>query len=374
MVAEIYLGLKARRKMSRLSLDSVEWGVFRLKEIFEVENCKCSKVSGLEKGMIPYVGATNQNNGTISYLKKYDSLITKGNCIIFVCDGEGSMGYSYYKHEDFIGTTTIKVGRNRHLNKFNGMFISTVADTVRGKYNFGYKRNELRLKNETLTLPINKEGNPNWQFMEDYVKQEMQAQSQRIVSYYENKLLKLGGGVLDLEVDWKEFEIKDVFETFDGTNGLQVPTGSYIKKSNLEPSEIPRITVKETNNGIDNYGFSKDKNFRVFENFISVSFLGGVFYHPYKASIDMKVHALIPKSIKLDEYNANFLIKSIKNNIKHSSYGNQLSSTDLPRVKIMLPTDKNGEPHWQYMSNFIKKLEKENIEKTLEHIYDSKEA
>ena len=41
----------------------------------------------------------------------------------------------------------------------------------------------------------------------------------------------------------------------------------------------------------------------------------------------------------------------------------------MSRQKIMLPIDKNGEPHWEYMSNFVKKLEKENIEKTLNHIY-----
>ena len=36
--------------------------------------------------------------------------------------------------------------------------------------------------------------------------------------------------------------------------------------------------------------------------FISVSFLGTVFYHPYKASLDMKVHSLKLKSKELNEY------------------------------------------------------------------------
>ena len=155
-------------------------------------------------------------------------------------------------------------------------------------------------------------------------------------------------------VEWKTFKIKHIFETFIGTNGLQVYTGSYIKKKEFEESIIPRITVKETNNGIDSYVFSYNKGFRVFENFISVSFLGGVFYHPYKASIDMKVHALIPIEVKLNKYNAQFLINSIKNNIKYSSYGNQLSSTDLPRIQILLPIDSKGKPNWQFMEDYIK--------------------
>lgn len=155
-------------------------------------------------------------------------------------------------------------------------------------------------------------------------------------------------------VEWKTFKIKHIFETFIGTNGLQVYTGSYIKKKEFEESIIPRITVKETNNGIDSYVFSHNKGFRVFENFISVSFLGGVFYHPYKASIDMKVHALIPIEVKLNKYNAQFLINSIRNNIKYSSYGNQLSSTDLPRIQILLPINSKGKPNWQFMEDYIK--------------------
>ena len=348
--------------MSKLTLDSVNWGVFRLKEIFEVENCKCSKVSGLEKGMTPYAGATNQNNGTISYLKKYDSLITKGNCIVFVCDGEGSMGYSYYKHEDFIGTTTIKVGRNRHLNKFNGMFISTVADTVRGKYNFGYKRNELRLKNETLTLPINKEGKPNWKFMEDYIKQEMKLQSEKVVSYYENKLMKLGFELLDYDVDWKEFKVKELFE-------VKPVKGKSI--TNYKEGKIPYITTSSINNGLNSFIDTED-NISI-KNCISIDPIGGKsFYHDYdfvgRGGAGSAINLLYNNNI--DKYSGLFICRVLESSsFSKASYGVQLNGNRLKNLKLLLPIDKNDEPHWGYMSQFMKKLEKENIEKTLNHIY-----
>lgn len=159
------------------------------------------------------------------------------------------------------------------------------------------------------------------------------------------------------DVEWSEFSIKDIFKTHFGTNGLQTYTGSYIKKELFSESKLPRITVRETNNGIDSFVHSSDKKFRVFENFISVSFLGGVFYHPYKASIDMKVHALIPINFELNRYNAQFLINAVKNNLMYSSYGNQLSSTDLPRVKVMLPLDEEQNPNWLFMEEYIKERE-----------------
>ena len=173
------------------------------------------------------------------------------------------------------------------------------------------------------------------------------------------------------DVEWKSFKIKDLFETFIGSNGLQTPTGSYIPKKDLVASTVPRITVRDTNNGIDSYSESTHNNYRTFENFISVSFMGSVFYHPYQASLDMKVHALIPKKNKLTKNTGMFLIRSLKNNTKLFSYGNQLSSTDLPHQKILLPIDDNSKPHWKFMENYIKQEQKIHAQKIINY-YEQK--
>ncbi|NVP23481.1 restriction endonuclease subunit S [Treponema phagedenis] len=173
------------------------------------------------------------------------------------------------------------------------------------------------------------------------------------------------------DVEWREFRIKDIFETFHGSNGLQTPTGSYIPKNELYISSIPRITVRDTNNGIDSYCSSNNKNYRCFENFISVSFMGSAFYHPYKASLDMKVHALIPKNFHLTKNISLFLIRSLKNNTKFYSYGNQLSSTDLPRQKMLLPVDNKNEPNWQFMEDYIKQEQKIIAHKVIDY-YEQK--
>ena len=102
-----------------------------------------------DKG-ISYLGATNSNNGVLCFVESSESMIHKGNCIAFIRIGEGSMGYSVYKGEDFIATSDISVGYNEHLIKYNGTFITTIADRVRGKYNFGYKRSANRLAKEIL--------------------------------------------------------------------------------------------------------------------------------------------------------------------------------------------------------------------------------
>ena len=56
--------------------------------------------------------------------------ITKGNCIVFICDGQGSVGYSNYMNIDFIGSTTLTAGYNQHLNKYIGLFLVTIEGIV----------------------------------------------------------------------------------------------------------------------------------------------------------------------------------------------------------------------------------------------------
>jgi hypothetical protein len=191
-----------------LKLSDREWNQFKLATILKIENCKCSKVSGMQRGTMPYVGATNRNNGVMSFVKSDKKLITKGNCIAFICDGEGSVGYSIYKSEDFIGSTTVKVGRNAKLNKYNATFITTIADTVRSKYNFGFKRNETHLKNEILILPANQKGEPDFEFMEAFMKQKEQGKFEQYNTYISQRLeaVKDFNTVKPIEEkEWSEF-------------------------------------------------------------------------------------------------------------------------------------------------------------------------
>lgn len=163
---------------------------------------------------------------------------------------------------------------------------------------------------------------------------------------------------------WRQFKIADIFETEMVGKKLQVPTGSYIAKKDLGEGSIPRITVSGFDNGVSGY-YAENINvsdYRIFENFISVSFLGTVFYQKSKASLDMKVHCLSPKSIKLNQYIAWFLVSVIRKIITYSTYNDQLSSTVLPNLVITLPSKLNtkGEyvPDWQYMEDYIKDIEK----------------
>lgn len=148
---------------------------FRLDEIFAFDSGKVpNKTEMLEEGNdIYYIAAKKKENGIngkCAYNKKY---ISKGNCIVFICDGQGSIGYNNYMDKDFIGTVNLELGYNENLNQYNAMYLVTVLDLERPKFSFGRKRKPT-LESTKIQLPaIQKDDGtyePNWQYMEDYIK------------------------------------------------------------------------------------------------------------------------------------------------------------------------------------------------------------
>ena len=63
------------------------------------------------------------------------------------------------------------------------MFITTVADKVRGKYSYNYKRRLLRLKQEQLMLPVNAAGEPDFDYMAAFIKRLVAAQYRKYLDY-----------------------------------------------------------------------------------------------------------------------------------------------------------------------------------------------
>lgn len=159
------------RKEKKITTDN--WAYFRLggKEgLFRFENCKCKNAGELGEGNdIDYIGAKKNDNGVIKRAAYDEKLVTKGNCIAFICDGQGSVGYTNYMDRDFIGSTTLSVGRNEHLNKYNALFLVTILDLERPKYSYGRKYRK-HLFQTRIKLPATKEGGPDYEFMENYIK------------------------------------------------------------------------------------------------------------------------------------------------------------------------------------------------------------
>lgn len=148
-----------------------DWKWFEINSIFKLEKCKCNNATKLlDNGNdIYYIGAKKNDNGIMQRVKYVEGLISKGNCITFIGDGQGSVGYTTYQPIDFIGSTTLTCGYNNNLNKYNALFLISILDLERFRYSFGRKYGKAQLLKNKIKLPA-KDGYPDWEFMENFIK------------------------------------------------------------------------------------------------------------------------------------------------------------------------------------------------------------
>lgn len=165
---------------------------------------------------------------------------------------------------------------------------------------------------------------------------------------------------------FREFRIGDLFE---------VNTGSLISSNKLKTGKVPRVSAKSDNNGIIGYydtdNISEARNF---ENFISVNFFGtegGIFYHPYKATVEMKVHVLTIKNVIFNRNIALYLTAALRPSLsKKFGYGSQLSSSLLKdgQFNIKLPVNSKNNIDYEYMESYISQTENRHIADLEKHL------
>lgn len=78
---------------------------------------------------------------------------------------------AYWQPKEFVASQNILVIRNELFNKYNSNFICSILNnTILKKYNYGKPVNLKHFPNQKLLLPINTQGEPDYDFMEQYIK------------------------------------------------------------------------------------------------------------------------------------------------------------------------------------------------------------
>ncbi|MGB6084894.1 restriction endonuclease subunit S [Moheibacter sp.] len=338
-----------------MELTNRVWKEFFIEDIFKIKSGKRLTKADMVSGNIPFIGATDSNNGITEFIANKNTSLDKN---VLGVNYNGSVVYNFYHSYEAVFSDDVKRLSFKEIegNKYTFLFVKALILQQKSKYEYGYKFNGERMKRQKILLPINSKGKPDYAFMENYMKQK----ETELLEKYENYVSLSEQNIkLNSEVEWKEFKIGNVFS---------VSTGALLPKDILKKGKIARLTATDNNNGIfEFYEPVSHKNYREISNFISISFLGSVFYHPYRASLDMKIHAVQTPNLELNKYIAEFLVFCFKRMASVSSYGNQLSSTDLPKKKILLPINNNGQPDFIYMENYMKALETRKLKQYLQY-------
>lgn len=170
-VADSLTLLQAAKDAEKKKVDTREWGEFRVGELFDIKHPAARSEKKYCEGEINYVSSGAFNNGVANKLIPLpNELLDRGGCIT-VSPLDGS---SFYQEEDFLGRggsgASISILYNSHLNRNNALFICSVIRSSANGFGYTDLLNGENLKSLTIKLPVDKTGQPDWAYMEEYMR------------------------------------------------------------------------------------------------------------------------------------------------------------------------------------------------------------
>ena len=343
-------------------IDTTNWGEFIFGRIFEMqpqieispkiaieENEKDSKI------LYPYYGQSSINNGIIDYIKLNDKYLNnKKSDIMIMIHSNNHLAFKLdtpFYLKDGHGATSLFTHPN--LTPNNVQYIITILNsTMETKFNYDMKATKEALKELKIKLPIDEKGNPDFDYMENYIKSIKEKSQKRIDNLSTKKENK---NKIDT-TDWKEFHLKDLF-IFEQIKGdIQAPK--------VNEGEFPLVSSGIINNGICKYIEKQPTSTLFDENKLTVDMFGKVFFQTQKfySVAHARVNVLTPIDT-LNRYTGLFIASILEEvTLPKYQFNDMCSQKALKNEKIKLPSRYNSikksyEPNWEYMENYMKNIE-----------------
>lgn len=331
-----------------LDLHDREWKDFRLLDYFRHEKGNQNNMAELRSGSFPLVSARNANNGYKDFVSENEKKHSfEGFCLTINNDGDGGAGISYYQPckmllDSHVTALYPKTSMTEEILKF----FSACITAQREKFGHGYSLNNTRLSVFRVMLPVDESGNPDYAFMEQYIKEREQQIIQKYIKYIGNNI-QIGGGITPLnQKKWKEFYLRDIFT--DIQRGKRLKTADHIQ------GNIPYVSSSAVNNGVDAL-IGNTAKIRKFADCLTLANSGSVgktFYHKYEFIASDHVTAL--KSDRLNEYSYLFVATIVQRLDNKYSFNREINDMRINKEKIVLPIDEFDKPDYAFMEQYVR--------------------
>jgi hypothetical protein len=177
---------------SVISLEISKWVKFRYDEIFEIRNGYYNKKPPVStsKDDVPFIGASEKCNGVTSYvamcnLESYsrdgrvvvgealERKLFPGRCITVPNNG-ASVAEAFYQPRPFTCTHDVTPlylkDRSVLMSPEIGLFLAAIIRAEKYRWSYGRKWRPMRMCNSTINLPVTSDGEPDWDFMIEYIR------------------------------------------------------------------------------------------------------------------------------------------------------------------------------------------------------------
>ena len=168
-------------------LEEKKWREFFITDIFlNIQRGKRLTKAKQTQGNIPYVSSTAQNNGVDNFIGNLEKVRIFENCLTIA--NSGSVGSSFYHSYKFVASDHVTHLKNEKFNSFIYLFIATLTKRLSTKYNFNREINDFRISRDKILLPINNKNEPDFEYMEQYIKNLVYMKIKKYLNFYESSI------------------------------------------------------------------------------------------------------------------------------------------------------------------------------------------
>lgn len=344
--------------MERLS--EKEWATETIGDAFSVSGTTTTHPSKLaENGSTPRITCASVNNGLDNC---YGNEPTEQGGVLTV--DSATVGTVLFQPSDFIATDHVeKISGDKAFSEAEGLFIKTCIDvSAAGKYQYGYKFSQNRIKRQKLMLPVDDKGKPDYAYMTLYSAKVGGGMVMRYKNFIAGQLSQLEHKDIPAlnEKEWGHFLIPDVFP------GIQ--RGKRLKNADHVPGVIPYVSSTANNNGVDDY-VEATAGTRSFSNCISLANSGSVgtaFYEPFEFVASDHVTSL--KREGTSKFVYLFLATTIERQGSNFNFNREINDARIKKMQVMLPVTDEDKPDYEYMEQYAKNMMLKKYEQYLAFI------
>lgn len=148
-------------------LDVNNWKTFRLDELFELKKGKRLTKLNIKPGLTPFIAAIDKNNGCRQLISHQP--IHSGNTI--TVNYNGSVAEAFYQEKPFYASDDVNVLYPKFkMTVYSALFLISIIKKEKFRFNYGRKWHLERMESTLIKLPTENNGQPDFKFMEDYIK------------------------------------------------------------------------------------------------------------------------------------------------------------------------------------------------------------
>ena len=341
-------------------MQKVEWGNFKIGDLFEINTYKkrfdANKVKIFESGDFPYVVRTGLNNGIKGYIIEDEQFLNEGNTISFGQD----TATMFYQEKPYFTGDKIKIvkSKDKRFNKNNAQFFILSMNKSFSSFTWGSSSYSVQIiQNQKIQLPT-KNGKIDYEFMESFIAE---LEAQRIA---ELEAFLLASGLKDYNLTSEEQKVledfengKIVFKEFTFTNIFnKILQGRRLKKEDQITGDIPFVMAGTTNTGIAKYISNPVASFP--KNSITIDIFGNTFYRNYNFGAGDDTGVYWDNEKNYSEKTMLFLTSTMSKLVQGKfDFGNKLRSSQSLDFKIQLPIH-NNKPYYELIETFITAIQK----------------